>query len=119
MRSWSNIFIDNIILDDIINANNDEIITILNEIEKLYLINGCSQIAYDEKQHISSNHKNIRPWQLIDSIGKKDNIYSIKKIEYLQYIGYQVIPLVIILYNFKKGFLTNITLLFKNRYIYN
>tara|TARA_Y100001970_G_scaffold294159_1_gene447706 strand:- start:33251 stop:34216 length:966 start_codon:yes stop_codon:yes gene_type:complete len=105
----NNISIDNIILDDIINANNDEIITILNEIEKLYLINGCSQIAYDEKQHISSNHKNIRPWQLIDSIGKKDNIYSIKKIEYLQYIGYQVIPLVIILYNF-----FNNMLLFKN-----
>ena len=76
----NNISIDNIILDDIINANNDEIITILNEIEKLYLINGCSQIAYDEKQHISSNHKNIRPWQLIDSIGKKDISILLRKL---------------------------------------
>ena len=105
----NNISIDNIILDDIINSNNDEIMTILNEIEKLYLINGCNKISYDKKQHISSNHKNIRPWQLIDSIGKKDNIYSIKKIEHLQYIGYQVIPLIIILYNF-----FNNMLLFKN-----
>ena len=116
LKEWVNYYIksngisiDNIILDDIISANNDEIITILNEVEKLYLINGCSQIAYDEKQHISSNHKNIRPWQLIDSIGKKDNIYAIKKIEYLQYIGYQIIPLIIILYNF-----FNNMLLFKN-----
>jgi DNA polymerase III delta subunit len=116
LREWVNYYIksnsisiDNIILDDIISANNDEIITILNEVEKLYLINGCSQIAYNEKQHISSNHKNIRPWQLIDSIGKKDNIYAIKKIEYLQYIGYQIIPLIIILYNF-----FNNMLLFKN-----
>ena len=103
MRYYLNInkiSIDKIILDDIISSNNDEIITILNEIEKLYLINGCDKISYEENQRISINHKNIRPWHLIDSIGKKDTSLSIKNFEYLQYGGYQIIPIIIIFYNF-------------------
>ncbi len=94
------ISIDQSILDDIISSNNDEITTILNEIEKLYLVNECSQISYDENQHISINQRNIRPWHLIDSIGKKNNTLSIKNFEYLQYGGYQTVPLIIIFYNF-------------------
>jgi len=94
------ISIDDNILDDIISGNNDEIITVLNEIEKLYLINKCEKISYEENQHISSNHKNIRPWHFIDSIGQKDNISAIKIFESLQYGGYQIIPLIIICYNF-------------------
>ena len=107
IREWvryylniNKISIDKIILDDIISSNNDEIITILNEIEKLYLINGCDKISYEENQRISINHKNIRPWHLIDSIGKKDTSLSIKNFEYLQYGGYQIIPIIIIFYNF-------------------
>ena len=107
IREWvkyylkiNKISIDDIILDDIISANNDEIITILNEIEKLYLINECGKISYEENQHISSNHKNIRPWHLMDSIGKKNIIQSIKNFEYLQYGGYQIIPIIITFYNF-------------------
>ena len=108
IREWvkyylniNKISIDKIIVDDIISSNNDEIITILNEIEKLYLINGCDKIAYEEEnQRISINHKNIRPWHLIDSIGKKDTSLSIKNFEYLQYGGYQTIPMIIIFYNF-------------------
>ena len=103
------ISIDDIIIDDIISSNNDEIITILNEIEKLYLINQCSKISYNENQHIGTNYKNIRPWHLIDSIGKKDDATSIKSFEYLQYRGYQILPLIIILYNF-----FNNILLYKN-----
>jgi len=94
------ISIDDIIVDDIISSNNDEIITILNEIEKLYLINKCNKISYDENQHIANNHKNIRPWHLIDTIGKKNNILSIKNFENLQYRGYQTVPLIVIFYNF-------------------
>ena len=94
------ISIDNTIIDDIISSNNDEIITILNEIEKLYLINGCDKISYKDDHRISNNHKNIRPWHLIDSIGKKDNVLSIKNFEYLQYGGYQTVPLIMIFYNF-------------------
>ena len=94
------ISIDQSILDDIISSNNDEIITILNEIEKLFLVNGCEKISYDKKHHISVNHKNIRPWHLIDSIGRKNNFSAIKNFEFLQYQGYQVVPLVITFYNF-------------------
>ena len=116
IREWvkyylniNKISIDKIIVDDIISSNNDEIITILNEIEKLYLINGCDKISYEENQRISINHKNIRPWHLIDSIGKKDTSLSIKNFEYLQYGGYQIVPMIIIFYNF-----FNSMLLYKN-----
>ena len=107
IREWvkyylniNKISIDQIIVDDIISANNDEIITILNEIEKLYLINGGDKISHEKNQHISANHKNIRPWHLIDSIGKKNTDISIKNFEYLQYAGYQIIPIIITFYNF-------------------
>ena len=107
IREWvkyylniNNISIDQIIVDDIISANNDEIITILNEIEKLYLINGGDKISYEKNQHISANHKNIRLWHLIDSIGNKNTDLSIKNFEYLQYGGYQIIPIIITFYNF-------------------
>ena len=84
--------------------------TILNEIEKLYLINECENILYDENQQVSTSQKNIRPWQFIDSLGKKNNILSINNFEYLQYQGYQLVPLVIIMYNF-----FNDLLLYKNK----
>tara|TARA_B100000941_G_scaffold238789_2_gene181897 strand:+ start:1786 stop:2751 length:966 start_codon:yes stop_codon:yes gene_type:complete len=105
----NNISINSSILDDLVSSNNDEIMTILNEVEKLYLINECKNILVDENQHTSKNQKNIRPWQFIDSLGKKNNIISINNFEYLQYQGYQLVPLVIIMYNF-----FNDLILFKN-----
>ena len=52
--------------------------------------------------------KNIRPWHLLESIGKKDCKSSIDYIESLQLGGYTIIPLLINFYN-----LFNTMLLYK------
>ena len=92
--------IDTNLLDEIIFSNNDEIYSIINEIEKLYLISDCNKIEYNANNLIIKNNRNIRPWQLLDSLGKKNIELSIKNMEDLLAIGYSVIPLIINQYNF-------------------
>ena len=92
--------IDYSFLEEIIYSNNDEIATIIGEVEKLYLANGCNRITYDAAGKVLKMDKNIRPWHLLDSIGKKDCKISIEYIESLQLGGYTIIPLIISLYNF-------------------
>ena len=86
-------------LDEIIYSNNDEICTIIGEVEKIYLANDCKKITYDSIDDVLRKSKNIRPWHLLDSIGKKDCKMSIEYIESLELGGYTVIPLIINLYN--------------------
>ena len=92
------ILIDYSYLDDIISVNNDEIITIINEVEKLYLENGCKEVRVSESNNISTNNKNIRPWFLQDSLANKNIKQSIYNVELLQYNGYSIIPIIINLY---------------------
>jgi len=91
--------IDENLLEDIVLSNNDEIASIINEINKLYLIHNCSKIINDSNNLILENNKNIRPWHLLDSLGKKNIELSIKNMESLSSIGYTAIPLIINLYN--------------------
>ena len=107
IREWvkyylktQNIVIDYSYLDDIIYANNDEIITIINEVEKLYLENDCKEIRFNNNNNNSNSNKNIRPWFLQDSLGDKDIKKSIRNIELLQLSGYSIIPIIINLYTF-------------------
>ena len=91
--------IDYSFLDEVIYSNNDEIATIIGEIEKIYLANNCKKITYESIDKVLKTGRNIRPWQLLDSIGKKDCKESIRYIESLQLGGYTIIPLLINLYN--------------------
>ena len=97
--SSNQIDIDKNLLEDIVLSNNDEIFSIINEIDKLYLIHNCSKIINDSNNLILENNKNIRPWHLLDSLGKKNIELSIKNMESLLSIGYTAIPLIINLYN--------------------
>jgi len=113
IREWikyylkiNKINIDYGFLDEIIYSNNDEIATILGEIEKIYLANGCGKITYDRTDNILKTGKNVRPWHLLDSIGKKDCKMSIEYIESLQFGGYTIIPLIINSYNLFNAILT-------------
>ena len=92
--------IDYSFLDEIIYSNNDEIITIIGEIEKIYLANDCNKITYDDINKVVKADKNVRPWHLLDSIGKKDCRASIEYFESLQSGGYTIVLLLINLYNF-------------------
>ncbi|MBI45337.1 MAG: DNA polymerase III subunit delta [Candidatus Marinimicrobia bacterium] len=94
------ISIDYSFLDEIIYSNKDEIMTILGEIEKIYLANGCNKITYDNTSEIIKVDKNIRPWHLLDTLGKKDCKKSIEHFESLQLGGYTIVLLIINLYNF-------------------
>ena len=80
-------------------SNNDEISTIVGEIEKIYLANDCKKITYDSIDDVLKKSKNIRPWHLLDAVGKKDCKVSIEYIESLELGGQTVIPLIINLYN--------------------
>tara|TARA_Y100000590_G_scaffold20059_1_gene23436 strand:+ start:1173 stop:2159 length:987 start_codon:yes stop_codon:yes gene_type:complete len=97
--AYNKINIDDSLLDDIIYSNNDEISSITNEIDKLFLIHNCSKITDDPNNLILKNNKNIRPWHLLDSLGKKNIELSIKNMESLLSIGYSAVPLIINLYN--------------------
>ena len=55
-------------------------------------INVCNKIVKADK--------NVRPWHLLDSIGKKDCRASIEYFESLQSGGYTIVLLLINLYNF-------------------
>ena len=106
IREWiryylkvNKIDIDYSLLDEIIYSNNDEIATIIGEVEKIYLANGCNKISYENVDTILKKGKNIRPWHLLDSIGKKDCKLSIEYIESLQLGGYTIILLLISLFN--------------------
>jgi len=92
--------IDYSFLDDIIFSNNDEIMTIINEVEKLYLENECKKIEFNNDSKLLRSNKNIRPWFLQDSLGDKNVKKSIRNIELLQYAGYSIIPIIINLYSF-------------------
>ena len=91
--------VDPAFLDEIIYSNNDEISTIVGEIEKIYLANDCKKITYDSIDDVLKKSKNIRPWHLLDAVGKKDCKVSIEYIESLELGGQTVIPLIINLYN--------------------
>ena len=107
VREWINYYvktkkidIDYSLLDDIISFNNDEISTIINEIEKIYLANNCDKISYDNIDNTSKSDKNIRPWHFLDSLGDKNIQKSTSIIAALQKNGYSIIPIMINLYNF-------------------
>ena len=54
----------------------------------------------DDINKIVKADKNVRPWHLLDSIGKKDCRASIEYFESLQSGGYTIVLLLINLYNF-------------------
>ena len=90
-----NIVIDNSFLDDLILSYGDDISNIIGEIEKINLFTKNNKIGYENKLLTSYNKRNVRPWQLLDSIGKKDLKKSIKIADDLLLNGFNIIPLVI------------------------
>ena len=112
IREWVNYYIktqglniESPIIDELIDSFNDSISTIVNEIEKLYLFNNNPNIKYKNFYKISEKYQNIRPWNLIDSVGSKNITNSIEQLDILFMNGSNVIPLVINLSNFFKAIL--------------
>ena len=87
------------IANDIIYSNNHQISTILNEIEKLYLINNCNKIEYKFSNSISKNKNNIRIWNLLDSIGNKDVKISLDYLDSILYNNFCIVQITISMYN--------------------
>ena len=94
-----NINIDDKSLNYLIDNYSDDIMNILNEIEKNYLINQKNDISIDT---VSSDYdsKHIKVWNLLDSLGKKSISKSINYYNNLYNNGYSLVPILINLYNF-------------------
>ena len=86
-----NIVIDNSFLDDLILSYGDDISNIIGEIEKINLFTRNNKIGYENKLLTSYNKRNVRPWQLLDSIGKKDLKKSIKIADGLLLNGFNIV----------------------------
>ena len=106
LREWvryyykkENININNTILDYLIDNYSDDISTIINEIEKHYLIN---QEKIINSNIISTDYqsKHIKIWNLLDSLGQKKLEKAIIHYNNLYTNGNSLVPILISLYNF-------------------
>ena len=94
-----NISIDDMSLDYLIDNYSDDIMNIINEIEKKYLICKTNDIKINE---ISSDYdsKHIKVWNLLDALGKKQINKSVEYYNNLYNNGVSLVPIIINLYNF-------------------
>ena len=109
VKEWVNYYIktekiniDRQIVEELIDSFNENISSIINEIDKLYLYNNGLQIKYEEFDKIDEKKQNIRPWNLIDSIGSKNDTKSIEYLNKLFLDGFNIIVLIMNLSNFFK-----------------
>ena len=106
IRDWvkyymqiNKINLDSYIIDDLINSYGDNIANVINEIEKLFLITRKRDIKIDDYKS-SYKNRNLKVWNLMDSIGKKDLYNSINIFDSLIINGISVIPIVSNLFAF-------------------
>ena len=106
IRDWvkyymqiNKINLDSYVIDDLINSYGDNIANVINEIEKLFLITRKRDIKIDDYKS-SYKNRNLKAWNLMDSIGKKDLYTSINIFDSLIINGISVIPIVSNLFAF-------------------
>ena len=106
IRDWvkyymqiNKINLDSYVIDDLINSYGDNIANVINEIEKLFLITRKRDIKIDDYKS-SYKNRNLKVWNLMDSIGKKDLYTSINVFDSLIVNGISVIPIVSNLFAF-------------------
>ena len=106
IRDWvkyymqiNKINLDSYIIDDLINSYGDNIANVINEIEKLFLITRKRDIKIDDYKS-SYKNRNLKVWNLMDSIGKKDLYGSIKIFDSLIVNGISIVPIVSSLFAF-------------------
>ena len=106
IRDWvkyymqiNKINLDSYVIDDLINSYGDNIANVINEIEKLFLITRKRDIKIDDYKS-SYKNRNLKVWNLMDSIGKKDLYTSINIFDSLIINGISVIPIVSNLFAF-------------------
>ena len=97
-----NIVIDQFLLENIIHAYNDDISNVLQEVEKIYLSTGQSKIDYTNELVFGYVKRNIRPWQLLNSLGSKNLKESVSLLESLYHNGLTITPIIISCFNFYK-----------------
>ena len=94
-----NISIDDRSLDYLIDNYSDDIMNIINEIEKKYLIHKTNDIKINETSS-DYDSKHIKVWNLLDALGKKQINKSVEYYDNLYNNGVSLVPIVINLYNF-------------------
>ena len=106
IRDWvkyymqiNKINLDSYVIDDLINSYGDNIANVINEIEKIFLITRKRDIKIDDYKS-SYKNRNLKVWNLMDSIGKKDLYTSINVFDSLIINGISVIPIVSNLFAF-------------------
>ena len=90
------------LLENIIHAYNDDISNVLQEVEKIYLSTGQSKIDYTNELVFGYVKRNIRPWQLLNSLGSKNLKESVSLLESLYHNGLTITPIIISCFNFYK-----------------
>ena len=106
IRDWvkyymqiNKINLDSYVIDDLINSYGDNIANVINEIEKLFLITRKRDIKIDDYKS-SYKNRNLKVWNLMDSIGKKDLYGSINIFDSLIINGVSIVPIVSNLFAF-------------------
>ena len=106
IKEWINYYlknneyqVDDKIINFFIENYNDDISNIINEIEKLNLLNNSNFFEWDEYDFYYNN-RHIKVWHLIDSLGKKELNNSMKIYKNLTLNGISLIPIIINLTNF-------------------
>ena len=106
IRDWvkyymqiNKINLDSYVIDDLINSYGDNIANVINEIEKLFLITRKRDIKIDDYKS-SYKNRNLKVWNLMDSIGKKDLYTSINVFDSLIINGISIVPIVSNLFAF-------------------
>ena len=94
-----NISIDDMSLDYLIDNYSDDIMNIINEIEKKYLIDKTNDIKINETSS-DYDSKHIKVWNLLDALGKKQINKSVEYYNNLYNNGVSLVPIIINLYNF-------------------
>jgi DNA polymerase III delta subunit len=106
IKEWVNYYfkaedikIDNSLLDYLVNNFGNDISTIINEVEKYYLMNNNKEIA-SKAVHSDYQSMHIKTWHLLDVIGQKNLLKSINLYNNLHINGISSIPIIMQLYNF-------------------
>ena len=109
IKQWVNFYlkkesitIDQFLLENIISSYNDDISNVLQEVEKIYLSTGQTKIDYTNELVSGYVKRNIRPWQLLHSLGNKNLKESVSILESLYQNGSTVTPIIINCFNFYK-----------------
>ena len=91
--------IDNSLLNYLVSNFGNDISTIINEVEKYYLINNKKEI---DSKAIESDYqsKHIKAWHLLNAVGQKKLAETIDVYNNLHINGISSIPIIMQLYNF-------------------